>query len=175
MVAIRCGGSAAIVSGCDSVGAQLGSGLPEEVKLDFPVAEDIRVGSSTGGILGEHVVHDPLLVRVGKVDDLEGNAQMLGDEQGVVGIVHPGTGVVQSDRVVDPVAHEDANDLVPLLLEKPSGDTAVHATGKSDHYAHSAKLTPVGIREFHSRPILSPHGGQFVHFVKEGPFRGNQW
>ena len=99
---------------------------------------------------------------------------MLGDEQGIVGIVHPGTGVVQCDRVVDPIAHEQANDLVALLLEKPGGDTAVHTTGKSDHNAHSANLTPLGIREFHSRPILSPHGGQFVHFVKEPLFRGNQ-
>ena len=174
MVAIGCRGPTAIVPGRDGVGAQLGGRFPEEIKLDFPVAQDIRVGGSTGGILGKHVVHNPLLVGVGEVDYLEGNAQMLGDEQGIVGIVHPGAGVVQCDRIVNPVAHEDANDLVALLLEKPGGDTAVHTTGKSDHYAHSAKLTPVGIREFHSRPILSPHGVQFAHFVKEPPFRGNQ-
>ena len=74
MVAIGCRGPTAIVPGRDGVGAQLGGRFPEEVKLDFPVAEDVWVGGSTGGILGEHVVHDPLLVRVGKVDDLEGNA-----------------------------------------------------------------------------------------------------
>ena len=42
---------------------------------------------------GKHVV---FLVGVGEVDYLEGNAQMLGDEQGIVGIVHPGGRVTES-------------------------------------------------------------------------------
>ena len=72
----------------------------------------------------------------------KGNAQVLGDEQGIIGIVDPRAGVVQCHRVVDPIAHENANDLVALLLKKPGGDTAVDATGKADHHAHGAKLTP---------------------------------
>ena len=51
---------------------------------------------------------------------------MLGDQQGVIGIVYPGACIVQGDGIVHPIAHEDADDLMPLLLEKSGGDTAVH-------------------------------------------------
>ena len=63
-----------------------------------------------------------------KVDDLEGNAQVLGDQQGVIGIVHPGAGVVEGDGIVYPVPHEDADDLMAFPLEKSGGDTAVHTS-----------------------------------------------
>ena len=42
--------------------------------------------------------------------------------------------------IVLPVLHEDANDLVALLLEQISGDCRVHSATQTDHYALSSVL-----------------------------------
>ena len=140
MPTVTVGVPPAIVPRGNGIRTQLMRRLPEQVEFDFPVAQDVGIGCAPGGIFREHVVYDALPVSVGEIDDLERNAEVLRDEQGIIGIVHPWAGIVQGDGVIDPIAHEESDDLMPLLLQEMGGDTAVHTTGKSDHDAHGAKL-----------------------------------
>ena len=89
------GVSAAVMACGHSIGTELVGGIAEEVEFDFPVAQDIRVGRAPCSIFLKHVVYDALAVRIGQVDDLKRNAQVLRHKQGVIGIVYPRTGIVQ--------------------------------------------------------------------------------
>ena len=121
-------GAPAIVASCHGICTQLMGGIAKEVEFDFAVAQHVGVGRSARCVLGKHVVYNPLAVSIRKVDDLERDAQMLGHKEGVVGIVHPRTGVVKGDGVVDPIAHKNADDIVALSLQLQRGHAAVHTT-----------------------------------------------
>ena len=123
-----------------SVRTELVGRFSKEVELDFSVAQHIGIGRASRGILCKHVVHDALSVGVGQIDHLERNAQVLSDQEGVVGIVYPRTSVVQGHRIVDPIAHEDADHLVACPLQLQGGHAAVDATGQANYNAHGAKL-----------------------------------
>ena len=126
VVALGIGVPTAIVSRGDGIRSQLLGSIAEQVKLDFAVAEDIGVGGAAGGVLRKHVLDDALPIRVRQIDDLEGDAQVLGDQQGVIGVVHPWAGVVDGHGVVDPVPHEQADDFVALGQKQVSRHAAVY-------------------------------------------------
>jgi hypothetical protein len=76
-------------------------------------------------ILTEHVIHDALTVRIAQVKDLEGDADVGRDKHRVIGIVDPGTSVVDHNGFIMPIPHEQTNDIMPRFFEEPRGYTGV--------------------------------------------------
>ena len=56
------------------------------------------------------------------IHHLKRNAEVVGHEHGVVGVVDPGTFVVDGHTFVVPIAHEQSNDLVPLFQQQVGSD-----------------------------------------------------
>ena len=117
----------AVMTRCDSFCPELQCGVQKQVKLHFPVAQHIGVGGSAFAVFVKHVVHDAGLVFCTEVHDLEGNAQMIGDQHGIVGVVDPRTLVVDGDALVVPIAHEKTDHFMTFLLEQMSCHTGVYA------------------------------------------------
>ena len=116
----------AVMTGGDSFCPKLQRGVQEQVKLHLPVAQHIGVGGSAFAVFVKHVVHDAGLVFCTEVHDLEGNAQVMGDEHGIVGVVDPRTFVVDGDALVVPIAHEKTDHFMTFLLEQMSCNTGVY-------------------------------------------------
>ena len=112
---------AAVMPGGHTVRTEFEGGLEKQVKFDFSVAQHIRVRCPACGVFVEHVVDDALFVLGGEVEDLKGDAEVRGHKHGIVGIVNPGALIVDDDRFIVPVAHEDADDFMAFLLQKPRG------------------------------------------------------
>ena len=108
----------AIVARRHSLCAKLLGRLEEEVKLDLAVAEHVRIGGPPLAVLVKHVIDDADLVLGAEVHDLEWDAQMVGHQHGVVGVVDPRTFVVDRDALVVPIPHEQADHFVALLHQK---------------------------------------------------------
>ena len=105
--------------------------IQESLELDFSVAQDIRIGRAPGRIFAQKIREDPILVLGGEVDGLDIDA----DDVGHAGCVEPilARRAVLGIVVVLPVLHEEAKDVIALLLEQPGRDRGVNATGHSDH------------------------------------------
>ena len=104
----------------------------EGVELDFAVAEDVRVGRAAFGVFVEHIVDDPLAVFLGQVHEVEGNADLPGDELGDEAVFLPFAVSVEGGVGLVPVLHEHGKDVVALLLEEEGSHGGVHAAGKAD-------------------------------------------
>ena len=122
----------AVVAGGDIVGPVLLRDAEEGVELDFPVAEDVRVGGAALGILVEHIVDNPLAVLLGQVHEVEGNADLAGDELGDEAVLFPFAVPVEGGVGLVPVLHEHGEDVVALLLEEEGRHGGIHASGKAD-------------------------------------------
>ena len=129
MHALGVGVLAAVVARGHRVGTQFQRGVEEQVKLDLPVAQHVGVGGATCSVFREHVVHDALFVLGAQVHDLKRDAEVIGHEHGVVGVVDPGAFVVDGDALVVPVAHEQSDHFVTLLKQEMSSYARIHTTG----------------------------------------------
>ncbi len=78
--------------------------------------------------LGEHAI----LVFGGEVDVLDLDVQHVGDAGGVEEVLARRAVLVVV--IVFPVLHEDADDLVPLLLEQVGRHRRIDTAGQADHH-----------------------------------------
>ena len=76
-----------VVAGGDAVGADGAGGLKQLVELEVVVAERARDGRAPGEIFVDEGADDIVLEALLLVDDVIGDAQVLGDAAGVVDVV----------------------------------------------------------------------------------------
>ena len=134
-VDILCLSFTAIVPGRYIVSAKFESSFQENIKLDLPVAEHIRIRRTALLVLIKHIVHNTLFVLLTKVNRLERDAQFLGDDEGVIAIFQPGTLAADDYTVVMPVFHEQADYIIALLFQQIRCDAGVYATRHTYYYA----------------------------------------
>ena len=77
--------NAGVVAAGDEVGVDLACVVVELAELEPVVAADAGVGRAARGVLGREVVHDAAEV-LAEVDDVEGDAELCGDEACVGGV-----------------------------------------------------------------------------------------
>jgi hypothetical protein len=106
-----------VVAGGDAAGADRARGLEQLVELQVVVAERAGDGRAPGQVFGhkgpDHIALEPLLL----VDDVIGNAKVLGDAAGVVDVVQ-GTAAARLRRIGNSMLARQPR-LVPQLKRKP--------------------------------------------------------
>jgi len=121
-----------IVAGGDHIGAEDLGVFEEHLELDFAVAEDIRVGSATGLVLGEEVLEDIVPVFGGEIGSVQFDTQFCADFLRIGEIRHGGA--VLAAVVFIPVFHEQAFHPVALFEQQQGGDRGVNTAGHPDYY-----------------------------------------
>ena len=116
-------GQPGVVARSQSVCAGLHGEVQKGFELDLRVAEHVRVGGPSGGILRQEVGEDPVLILLGKVDRVVGDVQGFADPAHVLVVLLRRAGAVH----ILPIAHEDARDFKALLLQQQSRHGAVNA------------------------------------------------
>ncbi len=122
------------MAGGDEVGPDLLAVRPELAELEPDVAEDARVGGPAGGVFVGELVHDPGEVAF-EVEGIERDVEAVGDGSGVdrVGARAAGLGPSLEAFAVGSGAHEEADDLVPLLLQQVRGHRAINPPAHRQH------------------------------------------
>ncbi|CFO27059.1 Uncharacterised protein [Bordetella pertussis] len=108
-----------IVPGGDMLGAQRHGVVQEGLELDLGVAQHVGIGRAAGRVLAQELGEHPVLVFGGKIDVFELDADQVGDAGRVQQVL--ARRAVFGIVVVFPVLHEQADDLIALLLEQPGG------------------------------------------------------
>ena len=112
--AIVSGAHPRVVARGDFVGPELHGVVQKGVELDFGVAQHVGVGRAAGLILAQEFGENALLVFLGEVDGFKVNADLFGGAGRIEKILT--ARAVLAVVVVFPVFHENAGDVVPLLL-----------------------------------------------------------
>ena len=121
------------MAGGDVGGPQLfGGEFQERLELDLLVAQDVRVRGATRLVLFQEVFEDVVPVFGGEVDGVEFHPQLVADGLGISQIL--GGRAVLVRVVFFPVLHEQAFDLIALLLEQVGRDGRIHAAGHADDH-----------------------------------------
>ena len=122
-----------VVAGGNFLGAQAHGVVQKSLELDFGVAQDVGVGRAAGLVFAQELGEHAVFVVGGKVDMLDLDAQHVGHGGGIdkVDVGRAELAVV----VIFPVLHEDADDLVALLLEQVRRHGRVHPAAEPDHDA----------------------------------------
>jgi len=129
-LAVRGAPQARVVARGDAVGAERQRMVEERAELDLAVAEDVRVRRAPGLVVAQEQREHALAVFGGEVDRLEIDADDVRD-RGRVDQVLAGRAVFVG-IVLLPVLHEEADDLVALLLQQPRRDRRVDAARHAD-------------------------------------------
>ena len=130
-----------VVAGGDEVGLELLAVGPQLAELQPVVADDARVRRPAREVLVGEVVDDAAEVAL-EVEGVERDVEPVGHAAGIAGIEGAAAALLVRGAVVlgavDAGAHEQADDLVALLLEQVRGHGAIHAAahGQDDTGRH---------------------------------------
>jgi hypothetical protein len=113
----------------DFLGAQAHGVVQEGLELDLGVAQDVGVGRAAGLVFAQEFGEHAVLVVGREIDVFDLDADHVGDGGGVDKI-DVGRAVL-AVVVIFPVLHEDADDLVALLLEQVRRHRGVHASAQT--------------------------------------------
>ena len=113
-------------------GTQAQGMIEKSLELDLGIAQNVRVGRAPGAVLAQKFGKHPVLVFGGKIDVFDLDADHVGHGGGIHKIDIGGTKL--RVIVILPVLHEDADDLIALLLEQPGSDRRIHAAAQPDHH-----------------------------------------
>ena len=129
--AVGQGEATGVVAGGDGGEAVVFGPRAQDAKFDLAVAHHVGIGREAVGVAFQQVVHDAFAVIAHEVDDVELDAEVVGDAAGIVDILLP-RAVTDDVVLVDPVFHVGAHEIVALLFEEQGGDGAVDAAGEGD-------------------------------------------
>src|SRR5581483_8973779 len=151
---------ARVVSGGDSVEAELAGPVQEPVELEVPVALDARVGGASFRV-GGHVRIDNMTVEVvGEVEHVVGHTELLSDTPSVLDV-----GDRAAARVAGaaPELHRGPDDVVALLQQQGGGHRRVDAARHGGEHAHqrprrraTASGTTLRARSTSSSVVVGP-------------------
>lgn len=123
----------AIVAGCDAGEAVGERPIQEDAELHFAVTEDIRVWGEALAVAIDHILDDAVMVGVDKIQDLEGDVEVLGDGAGVLDILLPWA-IAEDIRFVSPILHVGGGDTKALIDEARGRDGGINAAGEGDKH-----------------------------------------
>ena len=106
--------------------ALLEGGIGKELEFDFLVAHDVWVWSISLLVFFQHVINNFLLVFFFEVKNAEVDAEFYGNAFCVSKILCPWT--FHAWKILTPVLHIDANNLMALLPQKIGRDSRINAT-----------------------------------------------
>jgi hypothetical protein len=111
------------------------------LEFDFGVAQDVGVGGAPSLVFAQKLRKNTVFVIGRKIDVLDLDAQYICNSCCIdeVDIRRAVLAVI----VVFPILHEDANDVMALLLEQMGSDSRIDAAGQADD--HTVKLGHVAI------------------------------
>ena len=115
--------------------AQLLGEIQEDVELDLPIAQHVRVGRAALFVFLQEVAEHPVHVLFGEVHRVIGDVQLFAHGAGVGPVALAGAHAALV--LLLPVLHEHADHLVTGPLHHQRRHGAVHAAGHADHHAHT--------------------------------------
>ncbi len=117
-----------VMAGRHEVGPDLLAVGPELAELEPDVAHDARIRRPPGHVLVGEIIHDPREVAL-EVEGVERDIEPVGDALGIHGIGDAAAGLRPPLRVlgVGTGAHEQADHIVPMLLQQAGGDRAINS------------------------------------------------
>ena len=148
-----------IVAGRHEVGPDLLAVRPELAELEPDVAEDAGVGGPAGRVFVGELLHDPGEVAL-EIEGVERDVEPIGDRPGVDGVGRRAAGLGLPLRVVavGSRAHEEADDLVALLLEQVRGHRTVHPAAHRQHDPAAHRSPAFTFVDRRSRPSQDRRG-----------------
>ncbi len=130
-----------IVTGGDALGAELHRVIEKRLELDLGVAQYVGVGRAPGRVLAQEFAEHPVLVFGCEVDDLELDAEQIGNRSDVDEVCARRAVLVVI--VVFPVLHEQADYFESLLLQQQRGDRRIDPArhADDDSFGHALNLS----------------------------------
>ena len=107
---------AGIVSGGNGIGALLDGVVQKAFEFDFGIAQHIRIRCAACAVFFEEIGKYVVFVLCGEIDDVDVDADDVGNGNGIEGILFDAAIFVVV--VIFPVLHEHAADLMALLFEQ---------------------------------------------------------
>ncbi len=104
------------MTGSHIISSELHRSIQKNIKLDFAIAENIRIGCAAGFVFGKHVINNALFVFATEVYRLKWNAEMLCYNHRIVAVIQPRAFVTDGNGIVMPVFHEHADHFIALLF-----------------------------------------------------------
>ncbi len=95
----------------------------KSVKLYFPVAQNVRIWSTSFRIFFKHIIHNSLPVLFAEVHKIKRYTDLACNHFSHKPVFLPFTIPVQSGRSIVPILHKKSKDIISLLLQKQSGNT----------------------------------------------------
>ena len=123
--------------------------VEERAELDLAVAQHVGIGRASRLVLAQELREHALAVLGREIDRFELDAEDVGDRRRVDQVL--ARRAMQVGVVVFPVLHEDADDVVTLLLQDPRGHRRIDAARHADDHA----LAP---RRVSASPMTKPSG-----------------
>ena len=120
-----------VVAGGYQVGAEDFGIFKEHLKLDFPIAQNVRIGSTPRSVFRQEIFEDVVPVLGGEVGGVQTDAEFFAYRLRVRQIGFGGA--VLGTVVLVPVFHEQALHPVTLFLQQQGGYRRIHAAGHADH------------------------------------------
>ena len=121
---------AGIVSGGNGIGALLYGVVQKTFEFDFGITQYIRIRRAACAVFFEEIGKYVVFVLCGEIDDVDVDADDVGDGNGIEGILFDAAIFVVV--VIFPVLHEHAADLMALLFEQGRSNGGIDAAGKAD-------------------------------------------
>ncbi len=118
----------------DEIGPEFQGLVQKGVEFYLAVAQHVGIGRTSAFVFGEHVVHHAPTILGREVDEPERNVETLGHQLGEDLIVVPRAVAFERALGIVPVAHEQPDDLVPLLFEEICRHRRIDTARQSDHY-----------------------------------------
>ena len=127
-----------IVTGDHRIKAQGKSAVENRFELDLLVAPQARIGGSPLPVFVHEIVDNVSLESLGKIPDIEGDVEQLGDSASIEGIFHrataTGAGAKGIARARQSKMHPD--HLMAGVFRPGSSDSAVHAATHGRNHFH---------------------------------------
>ena len=110
--------------------------VQKSLKLDFPVAQHVRIGGTSCPVFLQEIGKNPIPVFFGEIDAVIRNTDQVADIPHIPPVFLRGAGAV--DILFLPVFHENAHNVITLLLQKQGRNRGIHASAHADYdaFAH---------------------------------------
>ena len=112
--------------------------LEQATKLDVPVALDAGIGRLSRRMAQDVGVHDLVLERVGEIEHMVSDAQLLRHPPGIIDI---GNRAAAGVRSTTPQLQRGADHFMAALRQNRRGDRRINPSGHCDEHPHGDKRT----------------------------------
>ena len=121
---------AGVMAGGNGVDTLLDGVVEKAFEFDFGIAQNIGIRRASGRVFFEKIGKDVVFVLGGKIDDVDVDADDVGDGNRIEGVLLDAAIFV--GVVIFPVLHKDTAYLMALLVQQGGGYGGVDTAGESD-------------------------------------------